>query len=165
MIRTASQRVKCCLPVRSYGQLQSWQWAIVAPGLQGTSPPPGPRSWATWAYHSVIRPYSERNIGRVNSQTGLSHSSPNSSIFANRSSTIGLINSISCWIWEGRFDSMRATMLMRILLKMIRGWESDNNARLERLREKANNQAKFYNIDRKSQIEPPIVRVPALKAY
>jgi hypothetical protein len=60
---------------------------------------------------------------------------------------------------------MRATMLMRVILKMIRGEDSDDNARLERLREKANDHAKFYNIDRKSHIKPPIVRIPALKAY
>ena len=45
-------------------------------------------------------------------QTGLSsQSSPYSSIFADRSSTRGLINSISCRIWEGRFDSKRDTIL------------------------------------------------------
>jgi len=60
---------------------------------------------------------------------------------------------------------MRATMLMRVLLKMIRDEDSDDNARLERLWEKANDHAKFYNIDRKCQIEPPIVRIPTLKAY
>jgi hypothetical protein len=59
---------------------------------------------------------------------------------------------------------MRATMLMHVLLKKIRGKDSDD-ARLERLREKANDHTKFYNIDGKCQIEPPIVRIPALKAY
>ena len=45
-------------------------------------------------------------------QTGLSSQSfPYSSIFANRSSTIGLMNSISCCIMEGRFDIVRETIL------------------------------------------------------
>jgi len=45
-------------------------------------------------------------------QTGLSsQSSPNSSILAKRSSTIGLMNSVSCRTFDGRLDSMRATIL------------------------------------------------------
>src|SRR6266702_1441501 len=51
-------------------------------------------------------------LSKLDRRTGLSsQSSPNSLILAKRSSTIGLMNSISCRICDGRLDSTRATIL------------------------------------------------------
>ena len=81
-------------------------------------------------------------------QTGLSsQSSPYSSIFANRSSTIGLINSISCWICEGRFDNMRETILKCI--QWQRNMGRGDYAQLQRLRNQSNDCGRLHDIDSK----------------
>src|SRR6266404_8641495 len=60
-------------------------------------------------YSALMATLSFREAG---GQTGLSsQSSPNSSILAKRSSTIGLMNSICCRICDGKSDSMCKTIL------------------------------------------------------
>ena len=59
---------------------------------------------------------------------------------------MGLINSISCRIWDGVFDSMRATILTCGSALEKGEIDTDNNARLERLGKEAYDHAIFYNI-------------------
>ena len=55
-------------------------------------------------------------LSEVDRRTGLSpQSSRSSSIFAKRSSTMGLMNSISCRICDGMLDTKRATTLVLCL--------------------------------------------------
>ena len=58
------------------------------------------------------------------------------------------MNSISCRIWEGRFDSKRDIILKWVSLRGKYG-ETDRRdyARLERLRKHADDQAELYDID------------------
>src|SRR6266404_7587679 len=66
-------------------------------------------------YSALMATLSFREAG---GQTGLSsQSSPHSSILAKRSSTIGLMNSISCRTCDGRLDSMRATILSKSMMQ------------------------------------------------
>ena len=136
-------------PNTSYVYLQDWVRAIAVPGLPQTSLLPWPRSWATWAHRPAIQSINWEDSKNDVGQTGLSsQSSPYSSIFANRSSTIGLMNSISCWICEGRFDSMRETMLKQYSVKRKHGRGS--HRQLKRFRKQADDKAKLYCVDRES---------------
>ena len=96
----------------------------------------------------------------VNRQTGLSsQSSPNSSILAKRSSTIGLMNSISCRICDGRLDSRRATILTQNQLYRLK--TDHDNIRFERFRKYADDCRVFDNIDREVGIQSLVVSIPA----
>ena len=92
-----------------------------------------------------------RASSKADRRTGLlSQSSPNSSILAKRSSTIGLINSSARRICDGRLDIARATILTPIqrYKLLTRG----GNVRLERFREHSEDYRKFCSIDHEVQI-------------
>jgi hypothetical protein len=59
---------------------------------------------------------------------------------------MGLMNSISCRICDGRFDSTRATILTPIQRYSVN--TGHHNVRLERFREHADDCREFYNIER-----------------
>ena len=58
---------------------------------------------------------------------------------------MGLMNSISCRICDGRLDSTRATILTQS--QRYRRKTGHDDVRLERFREHADDCRKFYNID------------------
>jgi hypothetical protein len=96
----------------------------------------------------------------VDRRTGLSSQlSPNSSIFAKRSSTIGLMNSSCCRICDGRLDIIRATTLTSI--KQHAFIRREGHVRPEKAREQIEECRFFHNIDREVQIQLQIVSISA----
>jgi hypothetical protein len=72
---------------------------------------------------------------------------------------MGLMNSISRWICDGRLDSTRATILTQIQrMKLKLGHD---NVRLKRFREHPDDCRKLYNIGRKVRIQSLVVSIPA----
>ena len=97
------------------------------------------------------------DVGR---RTGLSSQlSPNSSILAKRSSTMGLINSSCFRICDGRLDITRATILA--LIQRCRLMTGGGNIRPERSREHSEDCRVFCDIKRETQIQIQIVLISA----
>ena len=100
---------------------------------------------------------STRDVGR---RTGLSSQfSPNSSIFAKRSSTIALINSSCFRICDGRLDITRTTILA--LIQRYGLMTRCGNIRPEWCREHSEDCRIFYDIKRQVQIQIQIVLISA----
>ena len=56
---------------------------------------------------------------------------------------------------------MRATILRCVSVTVREDVDRDDNARLERLRKHIDDNTRFYNIDRKCQIQILIITIPA----
>jgi hypothetical protein len=71
---------------------------------------------------------------------------------------MGLMNSISCRICDGRLDSTRATILTQIQQSKLKS--GHDNVRLKRFREHPDDCRELYNIGREVRIQSLVVSIP-----